>query len=172
MGLTSINGGVVTKAAAIKNVKAKKKNKLKPKKTAPLAQPRVIEIGYPTITVAINTIKERTDVVIKPNSKPFGWQQRSGPWYVVIDNQNTEWAFTQGGHYAHPSVVKRMIDVGSSDYVGVDMAFRCDAVNSADCDQLLTEFKEVKALISKVYQKKFIKTLDGVPVWSGVDSLE
>lgn len=172
MALTSINVDAVTKAAATKNAKAKKNSKSKPKKTMQPAQSRVIEIGYPSITVAINKIKERKDVVMKPNAKPFGWQQRSGPWYVVNDGPNIEWAFTEGGHYAHPSVVKRMIDVGSSDHVNVDMAFRCGAVNSADCDQLLTEFKEVKVLINKVYQKKFIKTADGVPVWNGVDSLE
>jgi hypothetical protein len=65
-----------------------------------------------------------------------------------------------------------MIDVGSSNHVSVDMAFRCGAESQTDCDKLLTEFKEVNALINKVYQKKFIKSPDGKPVWDGVDSLE
>lgn len=167
MGLTSMNADALTKAAAIK-----KKSKPKSKKTTQIVPSYVIAIGYPSITVAMNTIKERKDIVVKPNAKPFGWQDRSGPWYVVNEGSNIEWAFTEGGHYAHPSVIKRMIDVGSSDHVYVDMAFRCGAANAADCDRLLAEFKEVKTLIHKVYQKKFIQTADGTPVWTGVDSLE
>jgi hypothetical protein len=152
----------------------KKKSKPKPKKItqSQIAPSTAIAIGYPTTVVAYNALKTRTDVTVKPNAKPFGWQQRSGPWYVVNEQPNIEWAFTEGGHYAHPSVVKRIIDVGSKDHVNVDMAFRCGAANSADCYKLLAEFKEVKVLIDKVYQKKFIQTADGVPVWIGVDSLE
>ncbi|WP_238524642.1 hypothetical protein [Methylotenera versatilis] len=73
---------------------------------------------------------------------------------------------------AHPSVVKRIIDVGSTDHVNVDMAFRCEAANMADCDKLLSEFKEVNKLIYKVYEKKFITSADGVAVREGVESLE
>ena len=164
------------KALGLKPVpKAKKKKgkaKVNAKKVVPKAAPLVVEIGYPTITDAYNTIKERTDVAVKPNAKPFGWQDREGPWYVVKDGPNIEWAFTEGGHYAHPSVVKRMIDVGSPDHVYVDTAFRCGAANSADCDKLQAEFKEVKVLITKVYEKKFIKHAGAKAVWNGVDSLE
>ena len=167
LALTSISSDALTKAAA-----TKKSKKHKAKKTTQPAPTYVIAIGYPSIIVAFNAIKERKDIVVKPNAKPFGWQDRSGPWYVVNESPNIEWAFTEGGHYAHPSVVKRMIDVGSSDHVYVDMAFRCGAANSADCDTLLTEFKDVKTLINKVYQKKFIQTEDALPVWTGVDSLE
>ena len=156
----------------------KKKSKSKPKKITQTVTPAVIAIGYPSTIAAYNAIKTRADVVIKPNAKPFGWQQRSGPWYVVNESANlggqanVEWAFTEGGHYAHPSVVKRIIDIGSADHVYVDMAFRCGAANMSDCDKLLTELKEVNLFIRKVYQKKYIKTADGVPAWDGVDSLE
>jgi len=161
------------KALGLKPVpKAKKKAKVPAKKVVPKAAPLVVEIGYPSIAVAYNSIKERTDVAVKPNAKPFGWQDRAGPWYVVKDGPNIEWAFTEGGHYAHPSVVKRMIDVGSADHVYVDTAFRCGAPNSADCDKLQSEFKEVKTLITKVYEKKFIKHAGAVAVWDGVDHLE
>ncbi len=164
------------KALGLKPVPKGKKKKAKVKTTAkkvvPKAPPLVVEIGYPSITVAYNAIKERTDVAVKPNAKPFGWQDREGPWYVVKDGPNIEWAFTEGGHYAHPSVVKRMIDVGSPDHVYVDTAFRCGAANSADCDKLQAEFKEVKVLITKVYEKKFIKHAGAKAVWDGVDSLE
>lgn len=164
------------KALGLKPVPKGKKKKAKVKATAkkvvPKAPPLVVEIGYPSITVAYNAIKERTDVAVKPNAKPFGWQDREGPWFVVKDGPNIEWAFTEGGHYAHPSVVKRMIDVGSPDHVYVDTAFRCGAANSADCDKLQTEFKEVKVLITKVYEKKFIKHAGAKAVWDGVDSLE
>jgi hypothetical protein len=166
MSLAAINAEALTKAAN------KKKPKVKSKKTTQVAPTYVIGIGYPTITMAINAVKERKDTVIKENARPFGWQDRSGPWYVVKESQHIEWAFTEGGHYAHPSVAKRMIDVGSSNHVSVDMAFRCGAESQTDCDKLLTEFKEVNALINKVYQKKFIKSPDGKPVWDGVDSLE
>ena len=156
------------KALGLKSPPAgkKKKSKAKAKKVVPKPAPLVVEIGYPSITVAYNALKERTDVMVKPNAKPFGWQDREGPWYVVKEGPNIEWAFTEGGHYAHPSVVKRMIDVGSADHVYVDTAFRCGAPNSADCDKLQSEFKEVKTLITKVYEKKFIKHAGAKAVWS------
>ena len=156
----------------------KKKSKSKPKKITQSVSPSVIAIGYPSTIAAYNAIKTRSDVVEKPNAKPFGWQQRSGPWYVVNETANVgkqvniEWAFTEGGHYAHPSMVKRIIDIGSADHVYVDMAFKCGAVNRDDCDKLLTEFKEVNLFIRKVYQKKYIQTAEGEPAWDGVDSLE
>ena len=166
IGLTSINANSLTKAAK-KQVK-----KPRSEKSAQVVPAYVIAIGYPTITVALNAVLERSDVVPKPNSKPFGWQDRSGPWYVAKEGKYVEWAFTKGGHYAHPSVVKRMIDVGSKDHVYVDMAYRCASPISANCDQLLDELKEVNLFIRKVYQKQYIVTNDGTPAWSGVDSLE
>ena len=150
----------------------KKKNKKNVKKSTQIVSPYVISIGYPTTMAAFNAIKARPDVATKPNAKPFGWQQRSGPWYVVNERSNLEWAFTEPGHYAHPSVIKRMIDIGSTDHVYVDMAFKCGAENRPDCDRLLTEFKEVNLFINKVYQKKYIVTADGTPAWAGVDSLD
>ncbi|MBA3695402.1 MAG: hypothetical protein H0W85_01220 [Methylotenera sp.] len=166
ISVASINADALTKTSS------KKKSKVKSKKITQVDPAYVIEIGYPTITMAINSVKERKDSILKANSKPFGWQERTGPWYVVKEGKYIEWAFTEGGHYAHPSVVKRIIDVGSTDHVTVDMAFRCQAADRADCDKLLSEFKEVNRLIYKVYQKKFITSPDGVAVWNGVDSLE
>ena len=155
-----------------------KKTKKKLKKSAKVVSPNVIAIGYPTINVALNAVKAHTDFDVKPNAKPFGWQERKGPWYVVNEPLSTgkqshiEWAFTQPGHFAHPSVIKRMIDVGSKDHVYVDMAFRCASPAMANCDQLLDEFKEVNLFIRKVYQKKYIVTNDGTPAWNGVNSLD
>ena len=166
IGLASINADALTKASS------KKKGKVKSKIITQVDPAYVIGIGYPTITEAINSVKERKDTVLKANNKPFGWQERVGPWYVVKEGKYIEWAFTEGGNYAHPSVIKRIIDVGSKDHLNVDMAFRCEAENKADCDKLLSEFKEVNSLIHKVYQKKFITSPDGVAVWNGVDSLE
>jgi hypothetical protein len=165
IALVSINVNALTIA------ESEKKSKVKSKKSTQVDPTYVIEIVYPTITMAFNSVKERKDTVLKANGKPFGWQERAGPWYVVKEGKNIEWAFTEGGHYAHPSVVKRIIDVGSTDHINVDMAFKCGAANIADCYKLLSEFKEVKKLIFKVYQKKFI-TGAGVAVWKGVDSLE
>ena len=150
----------------------KKKNKKKLKKTTQTVSPYVITIGYPTTVAAYSTIKARSDVIIKPNAKPFGWQDRTGPWYVVTEKPNFEWAFTEPGHYAHPSAVKRMIDIGSKDHVYVDMAFKCGAEVRANCDTLLTEFKDVNLLIRKVYQKQYIQTADGTAAWDGPTSLE
>lgn len=149
-----------------------KKSKKKLKKSIPIVSPYAIAIGYSTTEAAFKAIKARTDVADKPNARPFGWQQRSGAWYVANERPNLEWAFTEPSHYAHPSVIKRMIDVGSTDHVYVDMAFRCGAANKHDCDRLLTEFKEVNLFIRKVYQKKYIVSSDGKPAWAGVDSLE
>ena len=165
-------------SSTVTEAAVKKKSKFKPKKTTQIAAPSAITINYPSTIAAYNAIKTRSDVSVKPNAKPFGWQQRSGPWYVVNENANVgkqtniEWAFTEGGHYAHPSMVKRIIDIGSADHVYVDMAFRCGAANSLDCDKLLAELKEVNLFIRKVYQKKYIQTEDGTPAWVGVDSLE
>jgi hypothetical protein len=150
----------------------KKKSKKKVKKTTQIVVPSAIAIGYPTTIAAYNDIKTRSNITIKQNAKPFGWQDRSGPWYVANEPANIEWAFTEGGHYAHPSMVKRMIDVGSKDHVYVDMAFRCGAANSADCDKLLAELKEVNLLIRKVYQKQYIVSAEGKPAWDGPTSLE
>ncbi len=166
IGFASINADALTKTSR------KKKGKVQSKKITQVDPAYVIGIGYPTITMAINSVKESKDSVLKANNKPFGWQERTGPWYVVKEGKYIEWAFTEGGHYAHPSVIKRIIDVGSTDHVNVDMAFRCEAANRADCDKLLSEFKEVNRLIDKVYQKKFNTSPDGVVVWNGVDSLE
>ena len=155
-----------------------KKSKKSFKKTTQIVSPYVIAIGYPTTVAAYSAIKMRTDVAIKPNAKPFGWQQRSGSWYVVTERAslekqgNFEWAFTEPSHYAHPSVIKRMIDVGSTDHVYVDMAFKCGAEIKLNCDKLLTEFKEVNLFIRKVYQKQYIVSAEGKPAWNGVDSLE
>ena len=160
-------------AISAQAVTKKKKSKSKQLKSAQTLPPTsAIAINYPNTIVAYNALKTRTDVTNKPNAKPFGWQQRSGPWYVVTEQPNIEWAFTEGGHYAHPSVIKRMIDIGSTDHVYVDMALKCGAVNGEDCDKLLAEFKEVNLLIRKVYQKKYIKTGEGEPAWMGVDSLD
>ena len=134
----------------------KKKSKKKLKKSTSIVSKYVIAIGYPTTDAAFTAIKARPDVATKANAKPFGWQQRGGNWYVANEKPNLEWAFTQAGHYAHPSVIKRMIDIGSTDHVYVDMAFRCGAENRANCDTLLTEFKEVNLFINKVYQKNIL----------------
>ena len=159
----------------------KQKGKKKPAKraltTLPVASPYVIAIGYPTIDGALSAVKQ-SGFTPKANAKPFGWQQRSGSWYVANEpaelnkQTNLEWAFTQPSHYAHPSVIKRMIDIGSTDHVYVDMAFRCGDLNTANCDRLLAEFKEVNLLIRKVYQKKYIKAGEGIAVWDGADSLD
>ena len=168
VALTSISAEAATK----------NKSKKKIKKTTQTVSPYVIAIGYPTTVAAYSAIKARTDVAIKPNAKPFGWQQRSGPWYVVTEDNdlgkqgNFEWAFTQPGHYAHPSVVKRMIDIGSKDHVYVDMAFRCGAEVRVNCDTLLTEFKETNLYIRKVYQKQYIVSAEAKAAWDGPDSLE
>ena len=163
---------LIALSSTVTEAATKKKSKPKPKKITQTVSPSLIAIGYPSTIAAYNSIKTRSDVVEKPNAKPFGWQQRSGPWYVVQESPNIEWAFTEGGHYAHPSMVKRIIDIGSADHVYVDMAFRCGAANMLDCDKLLAELKEVNLFIRKVYQKKYIQTADGVPAWDGVDSLE
>jgi hypothetical protein len=168
IGLTSINADALTKAAS----KKKSKGKVKSIKTTQVNPVYVIGIGYPTIIMARNSVIAGKDGVLKANAKRFGWQERTGPWHVVKEGKHIEWAFTEGGHYAHPSVIKRIIDVGSADHVNVDMALRCEAENRADCEKLLSEFNEVNKLIFQVYRKKFITSTDGVAVWNGVDSLE
>lgn len=166
ISLASVNADAITKTSS------KKRSKAKPKAITQVDPAYVIGIGYPTIAMAIDSVKERKDTVLKANAKPFGWQERVGPWYVVKEGKYVEWAFTESGHYAHPSVIKRIIDVGSTNHVNVDMAFRCEAANRADCDALLNEFKDVNKLIYKVYQKKYITSAEGEAIWNGVDSLE
>lgn len=163
---------LITLTSIAADAATRKKSKKKLKNTTSVTSPYVITIGYPSTVAAYSAVKARADIPPKVNAKPFGWQQRGGNWYVANEKPNFEWAFTEPGHYAHPSVVKRMIDVGSKDHVYVDMAFRCGAENKLDCDKLLNEFKEVNLLIRKVYQKQYIQTGDGTPTWDGVNSLE
>lgn len=165
ISFASINADALTKT------KSKKKSKAKSKITQ-VDPAYVIGIGYPTIAMALDSVKERKDTTLKANAKPFGWQERAGPWYVVKEGKNIEWAFTESGHYAHPSVIKRIIDVGSTNHVNVDMAFRCEAADRENCDKLFSEFKDVNKLIYNVYQKKYITSAEGEAVWYGVDSLE
>lgn len=167
-------------AAAIKAdaaVKEKRKHTHQKKSTAhvknAIIKPEyVLSFGYPTIDAAFDAIRVKQGVRLKANARPFGWQERTGPWYVVNEGEHEEWAFTQPGHYAHPSLVKRMIDVGSNSHVEVDMVYRCGAENVLDCDKLLNEFKEVNLLIKQVYQVKYIQSDDGKATWMGVTSLE
>lgn len=158
-------------------VKKKRKNTHHQKNTthakkAIIKPEHVLSLGYPTIDGAFDAIRVKQGVRLKANARPFGWQERTGPWYVANEGEHEEWAFTQPGHYAHPSLVKRMIDVGSNNHVDVDMVYRCGAKNVLDCDRLFSEFKEVNLLIKKVYQVKYIQSEDGQATWTGVTSLE
>jgi hypothetical protein len=169
MSATAINADATVK---------KKRKKTHHQKNAAHAKKTIIKpehelsLGYPTINGAFDAIRVKQGVRLKANARPFGWQERTGPWYVANEGEYEEWAFTQPGHYAHPSLVKRMIDVGSNNHVDVDMVYRCGAKNVLDCDKLFNEFKEVNLLIKKVYQVKYIQGDDGQATWTGVSILE
>jgi hypothetical protein len=59
IGLASVNADALTKAAS----KKKGKGKVKSKKIIQVDPAYVIGIGYPTIIMALNSVKERKDTV-------------------------------------------------------------------------------------------------------------
>ena len=73
IGLTSINSDAQTKAAKKKVKKPRLKNHAS---CSDIWNCRMI---FPLITAALNSVQELSDVMPKPDSKPFDWQDRSSP---------------------------------------------------------------------------------------------
>lgn len=62
-------------------------------------------------------------------------------WVVVNEPEaSAQWSFVPEGHYAHPAVVRRIIQRASGGAVSVHVKALCEAPQEA-CTRLVTEFE-------------------------------
>jgi hypothetical protein len=95
-------------------------------------------VGYKTVNEALAALKASPGANITV-TKPDGW---------IIANErekDTQWSFTPEGHYAHPSVVKRIIKQDGRG-VYIEMSALCEGTKS-NCDKLLAEFEQLNERI-------------------------
>jgi hypothetical protein len=87
------------------------------------------DIGFPTVSAAMEALKSRKDVVVKVENG----------WTIVQDEANEAyWSFTPVGHPAHPTAVKRTLHVKDG-VLSIRMQSKCGAEKAA-CDKLVAEF--------------------------------
>lgn len=91
-------------------------------------------IGYPSVGEALEALKAMPGVAI--NTQPDGWVIVTEPGIYA------KWSFTPAGHYAHPAVVRRVVQQRPNGEVHVETAALCQA-DQASCDKLLGEFREL-----------------------------
>jgi len=92
-------------------------------------------IGYASVTEALEGLRAKQGVHIV--TKPDGWIIATEPTVYA------QWSFTPPGHYAHPAVVRRLIEQRKDGEVHVEIAALCGA-DKASCDKLMAEFRERK----------------------------
>lgn len=93
-------------------------------------------LGYASVSQALESLKAKPGVSINI-TKPDGW--------VIINEPNPTfavWSFTPEGHYAHPAVVRRIIQQRPNGEVYVEMAALCQATKEP-CDKLIREFQQL-----------------------------
>jgi hypothetical protein len=93
-------------------------------------------LGYSSVSEALESLKAKAGVTVKV-TKPDGWVivNESSPVFAV-------WSFTPEGHYAHPAVVRRVIQQRPGGDVYVEMTALCQA-DKASCDKLIREFQQL-----------------------------
>lgn len=99
--------------------------------SAPAAPPPP-PIAYRTVAEALKDLeaKDGNGAIV---THPEGWTVITEPM------ASAQWSFTNKGHEAHPSVVRRIIKRSREAGVSVDTASLCEAPQPA-CDKLLAEF--------------------------------
>ncbi len=95
-------------------------------------------VGYKTVRDALTALKASPGAKITV-TKPDGWIIANEP------EKDTQWSFTPEGHYAHPSVVKRIIKQDSRG-VYIEMSALCESTKP-NCDKLLVEFEQLNERI-------------------------
>jgi len=99
------------------------------------AYARQTVIGYASVAEAMEALKAKPGVHIV--TKPDGWIIATEPAVYA------QWSFTPEGHYAHPAVVRRLIEQRKDGEVHVEIAALCGA-DKAACDRLMAEFRDRK----------------------------
>ena len=70
-------------------------------------------------------------------------------WMIVNEPMAAaQWSFTPPGHYAHPSLVRRVIQRSGGGAVAVQVATLCEAPREA-CDRLKAEFEAMNERITQ-----------------------
>ena len=93
---------------------------------------KVSEIGYSSVSEALNALKQKEDLEI---TVVRGW--------TIVNNENEHslWSFTPVEHPAHPAVVKRTtVETDGSVYIKTRVL--CQATKQ-ECDKLVQEFQEL-----------------------------
>lgn len=93
-------------------------------------------LGYSTVSEALESLKAKAGVTVNV-TKPDGW--------IIINEPSpvfAVWSFTPEGHYAHPSVVRRVIQQRPGGEVYMEMTALCRA-DKASCDKLIREFQQL-----------------------------
>jgi hypothetical protein len=89
-------------------------------------------IGYPSVQEALHALKAKPGVAIV--TKPDGWIIATEPTVYA------QWAFTPEGYYAHPAVVRRLIQQRPGGEVYVETSALCQP-DKDSCDRLMAEFR-------------------------------
>jgi len=128
----------------------------------------VFRIPFASPAAALAALELRKDVQ-NQTAPPQGWY--SGENWKIFREYTTEkpgyveWAFTQPGNAAHPSVIKRYIDVGSTDHIYIDTASICSSGRPA-CVELNKIVGKANWRIKKRNEIYFIK--EGKLIWKDI----
>lgn len=158
---------ITSEALAAK--KPKIKRKAKPTISAVNSR-YIFNIPYATAAAALTALEQRTDVH-KHDTPPQGWETPEN-WKIFNERPAErpgmiEWAFTQPGHAAHPSVIKRYFDVGSADHIYIDTAIKCSS-DSLACKDLSNVVEKANWRIKKDNERHFVK--EGEFLWKDTPS--
>lgn len=145
--------------------KAKAKHKSKPVTSTVSNVKYVLNIPYASAVVALAALEQRSDVIAN-NNPPHGWETHEN-WKIFKERPADrpgviEWAFTEPEHAAHPSVIKRYFDVGSSDHIYIDTAIKCSS-NTSACMDLSEIVGKANWRIKKNNERYFVK--EGEFLW-------
>ena len=158
---------ITSETLAAKKLKTKRKSK--PASTAVNSQ-YTFNIPYASAAAALLALEQRSDLNVH-STPPKGWEIQE-TWKIFNERPSDkhgmiEWAFTQPGHAAHPSVIKRYFDVGSADHIYIDTAIKCSGDTPA-CRELSNVVDRANWRIKKDNERHFVK--EGEFLWKDTPS--
>lgn len=109
------------------------------------APPAAAKLDFPSVAAALKDVEARdgNGTIVT----------RSEGWTIVNEPlAAAQWSFTPEGHYAHPSVVRRVIK-RSQGSTSVETASLCEAPREA-CDKLLVEFASLNDRITQAVKAR------------------
>ena len=89
-------------------------------------------IGYASVQEALESLKVKPGVSVV--TKRDGWIIATEPKVYA------QWSFTPKGHYAHPAVVRRLIQQKLGGEIYFEIAALCGS-DKDSCDRLMAEFR-------------------------------